>query len=83
MSLVRGIACERSNRCSDADGDFDARIGAGGAKTDSGTERKSGEDEREMKFGIEPVERAANIIDFAEAAVVFALAEAGTAEIET
>lgn len=36
-----------------------------------------------MKLGIEPVERGANVFEFAAAAIVLALAEACAAEVET
>lgn len=76
------IAACRSYGRSKANHKLHAWVGAGGAKADGGAERESGEDEREMKFGIEPIERDANVIDFAAAMVMLALAESGAAEIK-
>ena len=69
-------------RKSDSDGSDDPRIGAGSAQPDGGSERESGKDERQMVFGIHPIQRSTNIVDFTSALIVFAMTQSGAAEVK-
>src|SRR5271156_814791 len=51
-----------------------ARVGTSRAQPHRGTKRKSGQDQRQVKFAIEPVECSADVLDFTVAVVVFAQA---------
>ena len=66
-----------------ADEGSNARVSTCGAQSNCGAEGESGKDQRQVIFGVEPVERSANILDFAIAVVVFALAQSGSAEVES
>ena len=76
------ISRHRNYRRSYADRRFHSRIRAGGFQADRGSERKSSEYKRQLKFDIEPVERRAYVIHFPDSMIVFTLAQTRAAKIE-
>ena len=59
-----------------------AVVGIGGAQANGGSERKSGENDGEREFAFQPVERGADVFDFANAVGVLAFAQTGAAKVE-
>jgi hypothetical protein len=77
-----GISGHGNYRRSHADRRFHSRICARSCQADRGSERKSSEYRRQVKFVIQPVERRADVVDFAGAIVMLTLTESSTAKIE-
>ena len=77
-----GIGGNRGHRYSNRDQGPNARVGIRRAQSDGRTEGKSGKDQRQMKFPVEPIERRPNIFNLTLAVVVFALAQSRAAEIK-
>src|SRR5690242_692046 len=74
---------KRSEGRSESSDCSDPRIGTGRLQPDRSAKRKSREDDRQLEFAVEPVERRADVFDLADAVIVRTLAKAGTSEIET
>lgn len=76
------ICGNRGNRDAYANQRANPRVRASGAQPYRGSKGESGKDQRQMKLGIEPVERGANVIHFAPALIVRPLAQSRAAEIK-
>lgn len=76
------ICSHGSDWNSQANRSADTRIGAGSAQSDRGTERESGENQRQVQLRVEPVERGADVVDFPDAVIMFSLAQSSSAEVE-
>ena len=61
---------------------LDAGVAATGAEAHVGAEREAGEEDGETEAAVKPVECGANVVDFADAFVVYAFAQARAAEVE-
>lgn len=61
---------------------FDPFIRASGPQSNRSAKRKSGKNQREMKFLIEPIQRSANVIHLAASMIVFTFAQSSPAKIE-
>jgi len=66
----------------EADHGFHAIVGANNGQADGSPERKSGEDQRKMKFLVEPVQGCRDIFALAVSLIVLALTESCAAEVE-
>ena len=67
---------------SQGDEGADASVIVSGAQSNPGAEGKTRKDDGQRELGFEPCERRAHVIDFADAVGVFAIAQAGAAEVE-
>src|SRR5579872_170187 len=76
------VGSDRRNGNSYANHSANSRVGTSRSQSNRRAKRKSREDQRQMKFGIEPVKRSAHVFDLALALVVFALAQARAAKVE-
>lgn len=81
-SRLLRIGRHRSRRRADSDQRLHPLIGTGGPQSDGGPKRKSGKDDRKMELLFEPIERAANIFDFADASIMLAVAKSRATEVE-
>ena len=79
--LFRGLS-DWNDRCSDTNNCTNSSVGASGTQSDRCAERESCEQKRQMILGVEPVERSPDVIDFAIALVVFALAQSRSTKVE-
>ncbi len=80
--VVAVVAARCSDREAKADQPGDAGIAAAGAQTDVRAEGEAGEDDRLLKRVCKPVDRGADVVDFAPAFIVNAFAQARPAEVE-
>src|SRR5258706_3232567 len=71
-----GVGGDWNHRSSNADDRNNSRVGIRSAQSDGSAEGESGKHNWQMILGIEPVERGADIVHFADAVVAFALAQA-------
>ena len=76
-------ACDGDDGQAEGDEGADVAVAKRGAQSDSGSEREAGEDDGQGEFTLEPIESGSHIFDFADAAGVLALAQAGAAEVKT
>jgi len=72
----------RTNWRANADYRLNACVSACGAQSNRRSEGESRKQQRQVILGIEPIERSADIFDFAIAVVVFALAQSGSPKVE-
>lgn len=77
-----GIRGDRSDWRSNSNHGLHTRVSTGGAKADCRSERKTSEDNRQMKLCIEPVERRANVLDLSYAVTVLPLAQSRSTKVE-
>src|ERR1700722_15097306 len=68
------VGNHRTNRRSDADDAANSSVRTGRAQSYGRAERKSSEDQRQVILGVKPVERGADVFDFAIALIVLSLA---------
>jgi len=80
--VIVGAVVDGGDGRAQGDEGLDAWVGAGGAEADGGSKGEAGEDQREMEFVVEEVEGGADVVEFASAVVVLAVAESGAAEVE-
>ena len=59
------------------------RIGTRGSQANRGAKRKSGKDQWQVKFMLQPIQGGLNIVRFPVSMIVFPLAQSGAAEVET
>lgn len=83
QKIVAVGAAFRGHGKAQRDESRDAGIAAGRAETNVSSEGESGEEDRQVVFAVEPIERCADIVLFAVAFVVRAFAEAGASEVES
>src|SRR5580692_7690683 len=76
------VGGDRNRRNSHANQPLHSRIGASSPQPDRCTEGEPRKQQRQVKLRGQPVESGSNILDFAVAVVVLALAESGPAEVE-
>jgi len=74
--------CNGDGGQSQGDEGGDAIVVIGGAEADGGSEGKSGEDDGEREFGLDPIESGADVFDFADAVGVHAFTQSCAAEVE-
>src|SRR5207253_8707507 len=75
-------AFDRNSGQAERDERADAVIVVGGARSDGGSERKTGEDDGQRELMFQPVDGSTHVFDFVDAAGVLAFTQAGTAEVE-
>src|ERR1700691_3510712 len=73
----------RRDWCSQADHRLHARIRTRHPQPNRRAKRKSGKNQRHMKFCIEPVERSASIVDFTGSLIVLSMAQSGATKVKT
>src|ERR1700722_10476596 len=76
-------AGDRDYRGSHSDQRFHPWVRAGRAQADRRAKGKACEDKRETKFSVQPIERSAEVLDFAVSVIMLTLAQAGAAKIKT
>jgi hypothetical protein len=81
-SRLFAIGGHRNNRRASANHCLYPRIRTGRTHSHRRPERESRKDQGQMKLRIQPFERGADIIDFADALVVFSLAQSRPSKIE-
>lgn len=79
--FFRGLS-DWNDRCSDTNHCTNSSVGTSGSQSDRCAERESCEQQRQVILGVEPVERSTDVIDFAVALVVFALAQSRSPKVE-
>src|ERR1700741_585944 len=78
--IVGAIVDGRDGRA-EADERRAAVIGTRRSQADCGSEGEARETHRKMKFVVEPIKSGADVVDFAGAVVVLAVAQSGAAEV--
>src|ERR1700688_3101255 len=79
--LFRSLG-NRNDRRSDTNDRTNSSVCTSGTQSDRRAERESGEQQRQMILGIEPVERSADVVNFAIALVVLALTQSRSTKVE-
>ncbi len=82
VDAVFNSICDRDGGQAEGDERADSVIGIRGAQSDGGAEGKTGEDDGQREFALEPIEGGTHVFFFADAAGVLAFAQAGAAEVE-
>jgi hypothetical protein len=81
LEIINSII-NRSDWQTQPDHSSHARVGTGHTQSHRRPKREAREDQRQMKFAIQPFERSPNVLLFCVAMVVLALAQSGTAKIK-
>ena len=71
-----------NGRRSDTNDRTNSSVCTSSTQSDRRAERESGEQQRQMILGVEPVERSPDIVDFAVTLIVFALAQSRSTKVE-
>ena len=79
--LLRSLG-NRNDRRSDTNDGTNSSVCTSGPQSDRGAERESGKQQRQMILGVEPVERSADVVNFAVTLIVFTLAQSRSTKVE-
>ena len=75
-------AIDWRDRQAEADHGIYPRIGTRGPQSDGCSKRKSGENDRQMEFMFQPIQRGANVVHLATPVVVLTVTQAHAAKVE-